>query len=409
MLKKNTEKVNIFEYLKQGVEEILLEDELKNILEQGKTLCVKAGFDPTAPDIHLGHTILLNKMRQFQDLGHTVSIIIGDFTAMIGDPTGKSKTRPKLSPNDILKNAKTYEQQIFKILDPLKTNLLFNSHWLNKLSSRDFIEIISKFTIARIIERDDFQKRIKSNCAIGMHELLYPILQGYDSVAINADIELGGTDQKFNLLVGRDLQKQSGLKPQIVMTLPLIEGTDGKNKMSKSLNNYIGVSEEPDAIFGKLMSISDELMWKYISLLSFKPKSVLKEWQNVVKDGVNPKEIKIEFAKEIVARFHNGQCADKAACDFEKKFRKKETPDEMITIELSITQNMLLANILKMADLVKSTSEANRLIKQGAIKIEGIKISNTDYLVKFGTSFVLQIGKIRFYKLNIAKNENNRG
>lgn len=352
--------------IKRGTEEILLETELVERLKTGKPLRVKAGFDPTAPDLHLGHTVLLNKLKHFQDLGHDVLFLIGDFTGMIGDPTGKNVTRQPLTQKEVMTNAKTYQDQVFKILDPKKTQVMFNSAWMKDKSAADLIQLAGKYTVARMLERDDFYKRYSSGEAIAIHEFLYPLLQGYDSVEMRADIELGGTDQKFNLLMGRELQKQYHQTPQIVITLPLLEGLDGEKKMSKSLNNYIGISESPDNMFGKIMSISDDLMWRYIDLLSFKTQVEIQQLKNAVQTGTNPRDIKIDFAKEIVTRFHDQQAAEQAHENFVKRFQKNQLPDNIQEINVKIDgPEILLANLLKEANLVASTTEARRMIENG--------------------------------------------
>ena len=401
-------KLNIFEILddiNQGVEEILVKEELEKKLASGKKLIVKAGFDPTAPDLHLGHTILINKLKQFQDLGHEVVFIVGDYTAMIGDPTGKNETRKVVTKEIIDRNAKTYQSQVFKILDPNKTQVKYNSEWLGKLSAKELIMLAGKCTVARMLERDDFSKRYTNNQPIAIHEFLYPLLQGYDSVEIKADIELGGTDQKFNLLMGRTLQKECGLEPQIVMTLPLIEGLDGVKKMSKSLGNYIGITEPPNEMFGKLMSLSDESMWRYIELLSFKSKETIKKWKNDISNGANPKDIKVEFAKEIVTRFHDAERATEAALAFERQFKNKLTPEDLELIEKAYAEMPRLTNLLKDLELVKSTSEAMRLIRQGAVKIDDNKILEVDYPLDFKTEYVIQVGKRRFCRVKLLEDK----
>jgi len=390
------------EIIKRGTVEILLETELKERLNSGKPLRVKAGFDPTAPDLHLGHTILINKMRQFQDLGHEVIFLIGDFTASIGDPSGKNITRPPLSQEEIIINVQTYTEQIFKIMDPQRTQIKFNSEWLQKLTSIELIKLASTYTVARMLERDDFNKRYHENRPIAIHEFLYPLLQGYDSFAIKADIELGGTDQKFNLLMGRELQKHFGQTPQIVLMMPLLEGLDGVNKMSKSLDNYIGINETPQDMFGKLMSISDDLMWRYFELLSFAPMAQINEWREETKTGLNPRDVKIKLALEIVERFHNKAAATKAHEDFVSRFTRGQMPDEIDEISLDITEGSIaLSNLLKQAGLAPSTSEAMRLIKQGGVKIDGQKIEDTGLRINKGTEHIYQAGKRKFAKINI--------
>lgn len=388
--------------IRRGAEEILLEDELKERLDSGKVLRIKAGFDPTAPDLHLGHTVLINKLRQFQELGHEIMFLIGDFTGMIGDPSGKNETRPPLTPEQVKQNAKTYEKQIFKILDRKKTRVMFNSTWMNKQTAADLIKLASTHTVARLLERDDFGQRFRQNQPIAIHELLYPLLQGYDSVEMKADVELGGTDQKFNLLMGRELQKHFGQKPQVILTTPLLEGLDGVKKMSKSFGNYIGIDEAPDEIFGKIMSISDKLMWRYFELLSFRSIKEIEEWKQAVKRGANPRDIKFKLAEEIVERFHDKKAADEAHENFIARFKKGEMPKDMPAVELEAKDGSLpIANLLKEAGLVQSTSDAIRLIKQGAVKIDGEKVNDVYLLIKKGTVRVYQIGKRRFAKVTI--------
>lgn len=389
--------------LKRGCDEVLVEAELVERLKTGKSLRIKAGFDPTAPDLHLGHTVLINKLRQFQDLGHEVLFLIGDFTGMIGDPTGKSATRPPLTRDQVIDNARTYEQQIFKILDPEKTLVMFNSSWMNEMSPADLIQLAAKHTVARMLERDDFNKRYNSGQPIAIHEFLYPLIQGYDSVAMKADVELGGTDQKFNLLVGRELQKHYGQKPQVVMTMPLLEGTDGVNKMSKSLGNYIGIDEAPDEIFGKLMSISDELMWRYFELLSFRPITEIEGFKEQIEQGANPRDIKFLLAEEIIARFHSEAAAIQSRENFIARFQKGAMPDDIEEKQLTaVDGEMPIANLLKEAGLVNSTSDAYRMIKQGAVKIEGEKVESRDLKIKAGTESIYQVGKRRFAKVKLV-------
>lgn len=390
------------ELLKRGTEEILLEDELRDKLKRGKPLRVKCGFDPTAPDIHLGHTVLINKMKEFQDLGHHAILLIGDFTAMIGDPTGKSATRPPLSFEEARENAKTYEEQVFKILDKDKTEVVHNSDWMNKKNATDMVRLAAKYNVARMLERDDFNKRFKSGQSIAVHEFLYPLIQGWDSVELKADIELGGTDQKFNLLVGRELQKEQGQNPQVVITTPLLEGLDGVKKMSKSLGNYIGVDETPDEIFGKVMSVSDELMWRYFELLSFRPILEIDGFKKEVQQGANPRDIKFKLAQEIVARFHSESDAQKAQENFIARFQKGAMPDEMPEIELPSQDGLLpIANLLKQANLTKSTSDAMRMIKQGAVKIDGERVSDAKLEITAGQTAVFQVGKRKFAKVTV--------
>ena len=387
------------EVIQRGVDEILPLDELKKKLEKNKPLRSKLGMDPTAPDLHLGHTVVMNKMRQLQDLGHEVIFLIGDFTGMIGDPTGKNVTRKPLSKKDILENAKTYSDQVFKILDKDKTKIAFNSEWMNKMSSTEMISLASKHTVARMLERDDFSKRYKGGQAISIHEFLYPLVQGYDSVALRADMELGGSDQKFNLLVGRELQKQANMEPQVILTMPILEGLDGVQKMSKSLDNYIGVDEDPDSMFGKIMSISDDLMWRYLELLSFESLETIASWKQEVENGENPRNIKFRLAEEIISRYHNIEQAKKAQQNFIDRFAKNQIPDEMD--EFTFSKGIKLANLLKDSKLVNSTSEAFRMIKQGAVKMDGEKINDKDLTPNEGTS-VYQVGKRKFARVTIS-------
>ena len=384
--------------IERGADEILPLDELKKKLQKNKPLRIKVGFDPTAPDLHLGHTVVINKMKQLQDLGHEIIFLIGDFTGMIGDPSGKNVTRKPLTKEEVLENAKSYEEQVFKILDKDKTKIAFNSEWMSKMSSADMISLASKQTVARMLERDDFSKRYKSGQAISIHEFLYPLVQGFDSVALQADMELGGTDQKFNLLVGRDLQKQSGKEPQVILTMPLLEGLDGVQKMSKSLDNYIGIDEAPDSMFGKIMSISDELMWRYLELLSFESLETIESWKQEVKDGENPRNIKFRLAEEIITRFHSKEQAKQAQQNFVDRFAKNQTPDEMD--EFTFSRGIRIANLLKDSNLASSTSEAFRMIKQGAAKIDGEKITNKDLEPQVGTA-VYQVGKRKFARVTI--------
>lgn len=386
--------------IRRGADEILVEKELIEKLESGKPLRIKAGFDPTAPDLHLGHTVLLNKLKQFQDLGHHILFLIGDFTGMIGDPTGKNVTRQPLTPEQVEQNAITYQEQVFKILDPEKTEVVFNSHWMNELSSADMIRLASNHTVARMLERDDFHKRYSNNQPIAIHEFLYPLIQGYDSVVLEADVELGGTDQKFNLLMGRELQKTYGKPAQCILTMPILEGLDGVQKMSKSLNNYIGINDSPKDIFGKLMSISDDLMWRYIELLSFRNVNEIDEWRQQVEQGRNPVEVKKEFAQEIVARFHDEAAAHAARDGFESQFKKGQLPDDIPEITLSVgTEGMAIANVLKEAGLTGSTSDAMRMIKQGAVKIDGEKVEDKSLLIRAGIEGVFQVGKRKFARI----------
>jgi len=386
--------------IQRGADEILVEKELVKRLESGKPMRIKAGFDPTAPDLHLGHTVLINKLRQFQDLGHEILFLIGDFTGMIGDPTGKSATRPPLTRESVIENAKSYQEQIFKILDPEKTQVMFNSTWMNEMTPADLIQIAAKHTVARMLERDDFSKRYASGQSIAIHEFLYPLIQGYDSVAMKADVELGGTDQKFNLLVGRQLQEAYGQKPQVVLTMPILEGLDGVQKMSKSLNNYIGINDAPDDMFGKLMSISDELMWRYFELLSFRSMTEIEQFKIDIEQGKNPRDIKFLLAEEIIERFHDRAAADKARENFIARFQKGKTPDEMP--EFSLSAALPVANLLKEAELVKSTSDAMRMIKQGAVKVDGEKVVDCKQVFPAGDTYVFQVGKRRFARVSIG-------
>ncbi|MCP5419700.1 MAG: tyrosine--tRNA ligase [Gammaproteobacteria bacterium] len=390
------------ELIKRGTEEILLEHDLADRLRETRALRVKAGFDPTAPDLHIGHTVLINKLRQFQELGHEVLFLIGDFTGMIGDPTGKNVTRKPLSREDVVENARTYQEQIFKILDPDKTRILFNSTWLSALQPAELIQLAAKYTVARMLERDDFSKRYASGQPIAIHEFLYPLLQGYDSVAMRADVELGGTDQKFNLLVGRELQKQYGQTPQVVLTVPILEGLDGVQKMSKSLGNYIGIRDEPGEMFGKLMSISDELMWRYLELLSFRPSSEIAHWRQEVEDGLNPRDIKIRLALEIVARFHSPTQAEAAHQAFIEQFRQGKLPEDMPELQVLAEGTLALPNLLKEAGLTASTSESLRMIKQGAVRIDGERVTDAALTLPQGSQHIYQVGKRRFARVKIG-------
>lgn len=391
------------EIIRRGTEEILLEEELLQRLKEGKPLRVKAGFDPTAPDLHLGHTVLLNKMRQFQELGHDVLFLIGDFTGMIGDPSGKNETRPPLTREQVEANAATYKKQVFKVLDPEKTKVLFNSEWMNKLTPVDLIKLAATHTVARMLERDDFHKRYTSGQAIAIHEFLYPLLQGYDSVAMQADIELGGTDQKFNLLMGRELQKHFGQKPQTVITLPLLPGLDGLKKMSKSLGNYIGIDEAPNDIFGKVMSLSDETMWLYFELISFKTLTEIQKFRREVEQGANPRDIKFLLGEELVERFYDRESAIKAREAFIARFQQGQIPDDMPEFSIKVeTEGMPLANILKNISLTASTTEAQRMIDAGAVKMSGEKVMSNIKLAQ-GASVILQVGKRRFAKVILVK------
>lgn len=388
--------------IQRGAQEILLEEELIAKLKEGKPLKIKAGFDPTAPDLHLGHTVLINKLRTFQQLGHEVIFLIGDFTGMIGDPTGKNITRKPLSKEDVLANAETYKEQVFKILDPSKTSIRFNSQWMEQLGSAGMIKLAASQTVARMLERDDFKKRYAGGQPIAIHEFLYPLVQGWDSVALEADIELGGTDQRFNLLMGRELQKGQGQRPQTVLMMPLLEGLDGVQKMSKSLDNYIGITDAPNDMFGKIMSISDELMWRYYELLSFRPATDITDFKQQVSDGTNPRDIKITLAKEIIARFHSTQDAEAAHHDFTQRFQKNAIPDEMPELDLDLpVEGLAIANLLKAADLVSSTSDAMRMIKQGAVKIDGEKVADSKLLLSAPGSAVYQVGKRKFARITL--------
>ena len=390
--------------IRRGSDEILPADELEQKLAAGAPLRVKAGFDPTAPDLHLGHTVLINKLREFQRLGHHVIFLIGDFTGMIGDPSGRSATRPPLTREEVKANAATYQRQIFRILDPDKTEIAFNSSWMDKMTAADLIRLASSHTVARMLERDDFEKRYKSGRPIAMHEFLYPLVQGYDSVALKADVELGGSDQKFNLLMGRQLQQAAGEPPQVILTVPLLEGTDGAQKMSKSLGNYIGIDEPAHEMFGKIMSISDALMWRYFDLLSFRSLAEIAVFRRGAARGDNPRDIKFKLAREIVARFHGEHAAKAAEADFIKRFSNNALPDNIAEIEIKVDNNGLaLANSLKAAGLVTSTSEAHRLARQGAVRIEGQRVADGRQVLPPGFSAVIQIGKRKFARLMLIK------
>lgn len=391
--------------IRRGVEEILVEAELDKKLLSGKQLTIKAGFDPTAPDLHLGHTVLINKLRQFQDLGHQVVFLIGDFTGLIGDPSGTSATRPPLTEEEVAANAVTYKEQIFKILDPERTVIEFNSRWMNQMSPVELIKLASRSTVARMLERDDFSKRYKSGQPIAIHEFLYPLIQGYDSVALEADVELGGTDQKFNLLMGRQLQEAFGQTPQVVMTMPLLEGLDGVNKMSKSLGNYIGIDEPPDEMFGKIMSISDELMWRYFELLSFRPTAEIDQLRDEIGAGRNPRDVKFELAREIVARFHGPGAGEKAQQAFIERFQKGRLPDEIPEKRIEVGEGLPIANVLKAAGLVQSTSEGLRMLKQGAVKVDGARVEDRGLVLKPGKDCVVQVGKRRIAKVLLESDE----
>lgn len=392
-----------YKELIRGCEEILPVDSLIDKLKKNRPLKIKAGFDPTAPDLHLGHTVLLNKLRQFQALGHEVIFLIGDFTATIGDPTGKNVTRMPLDKDAVLKNAETYQKQVFKILDAEKTTVVFNSAWLGIMSAADMIRLAQSYTVARMLERDDFSQRYRNGEPIALHEFLYPLIQGHDSVMLQADVECGGTDQKFNLLMGRELQKQAGQEPQVILMTPLIEGLDGVKKMSKSLNNYIGINEPSDAMFGKLMSISDELMWRYIDLLSFKSCDEIAIIKQAVQDGLNPRDVKIEFAKEIVTRFHSADEADHAHQAFTERFQKKEIPDDLEIFSIESEGPIRISQVLKITELTQSTSDAMRLMKEGAVKINGEKVMDPSASIELNAVYIIQVGKRRIAKVEIIE------
>jgi tyrosyl-tRNA synthetase len=398
-----TDTTEQLEIIKRGADELLVEQELVDRLRTGKPLRVKAGFDPTAPDLHIGHTVLINKLRQLQDLGHHVIFLIGDFTGMIGDPTGKNTTRPPLTREDVARNAATYKEQVFKVLDEDKTEIAFNSTWMNEFSSADMIRLAASYTVARMLERDDFGKRYRSGQPIAIHEFLYPLVQGYDSVALKADLELGGTDQKFNLLVGRELQRHWGMSSQCILTMPLLEGLDGVNKMSKSLNNYVGITEAPGEMFGKLMSVSDELMWRYIELLSFESLATIRKWKDDVAAGRNPRDIKVGFAQEIVARFHDQAAAAKALADFEARFKQGELPEDIPDFQVCAEGGEVgLAQVLKQTGLTASTSEAMRMIGQGGVRIDGEKVADKSLQLVKGSMVVLQVGKRKFARVTVG-------
>lgn len=389
--------------IKRGCDELLLETELKQKLALGRPLRIKAGFDPTAPDLHLGHTVLLNKMRQLQELGHHALFLIGDFTGMIGDPTGKNTTRPPLSREQVLENAQSYRDQVFKVLDPDKTEIVFNSTWMDQFSAVDLIRLAATHTVARMLERDDFGKRYMSNQPIAIHEFMYPLVQGYDSVALKADMELGGTDQKFNLLMGRELQKHYGQPAQCVLTMPLLVGLDGSNKMSKSLGNYVGITESPQEMFGKLMSVSDELMWRYLELLSFEPMSTITQWRAEVEQGRNPRDIKVLLAQEMVTRFHSRTAAEQALAEFEARFRQGVLPEDMPEVTVASTNGTIgIAQLLKQAGLVDSTSDALRMIAQGAVKLDGARIDDKALQLRAAAMVVAQVGKRKFARVTVG-------
>jgi len=391
------------EIIRRGCDELLREPELREKLAAGRPLRVKAGFDPTAPDLHLGHTVLINKLRQFQELGHHVLFLIGDFTGMIGDPTGKNATRPPLTREEVARNAETYTEQVFRVLDRSRTEVVFNSSWMDRMTAVDMIKLAASHTVARMLERDDFSKRYRANQPIAIHEFLYPLVQGYDSVVLKADVELGGTDQKFNLLMGRELQKNHGQPPQCILTMPLLEGLDGVNKMSKSLGNYVGIQETPAEIFGKLMSVSDELMWRYIELLSFESLETVRQWRAEVSAGRNPRDIKVAFAQEIVGRFHGGDATRAALADFESRFKQHEIPDDIAEVKLAADGSGLsIAAVLKQAGLTASTSDALRMLAQGGVKMDGEKITDKSLKLARGASVVLQVGKRKFARVIVT-------
>lgn len=391
---------HIMQQLLRGADEIIPQSELEEKLKAGRPLEVKAGFDPTAPDLHLGHTVLINKLRQFQKMGHNVTFLIGDFTGLIGDPSGKSVTRPALTEAEIKLNAETYQEQVFKILDPEQTKIRFNSEWMNQFSSADMIRLSARYTVARMLERDDFSKRYTANQPIAIHELIYPLVQGYDSVALDTDIELGGTDQKFNLLVGRDIQKAYGIPQQAILTVPILEGLDGVQKMSKSLGNYIAITDQPKDMFGKLMSVSDDLMWRYFELLSFRPLSEIEDFQKQIDAGANPRDIKFLLCDEIITRFHSAAASSAAKQDFIQRFQMNAIPDDMPEIAIDLGDGIAIANLLKQAQLCPSTSEAMRMVKQGAVKIDGEKVTDPRQIVTQAEAFVLQLGKRKFARIN---------
>jgi tyrosyl-tRNA synthetase len=391
------------ELIRRGCDELIVEDELAKKLATGRPLRVKLGLDPTAPDLHLGHTVVINKLRHFQSLGHQIQFLIGDFTGMIGDPTGKNQTRPPLTRDEILQNATSYREQAFKILDPDKTQILFNSEWSDKLGAEGMIRLAARYTVARMLERDDFGKRYRANQPIAIHEFLYPLMQGYDSVAMKADVELGGTDQKFNLLVGRELQRDFGQEPQVIVTTPLLEGLDGVNKMSKSLGNYVGIAEPAQEIFGKLMSISDNLMWRYIELLSFEPMDAIRRWRDEVNAGRNPREVKVLFAKEIVTRFHGAAAAREAATAFEQRFRHGQLPADMPQVTLAGADDGLpVVQALKQAGLTASTTEALRMIEQGGVRLDGARVEDRARRIARGETVVAQVGKRKVARITVT-------
>jgi tyrosyl-tRNA synthetase len=393
---------NDLQLIRRGADELIVEEDLARKLAKGKPLRVKAGFDPTAPDLHLGHTVVLNKMRQFQELGHHVMFLIGDFTGMIGDPSGRNATRPPLTPEQIAENAETYKSQVFKVLDPDKTEILFNSTWCTQLGASGMIKLAAKYTVARMLERDDFSRRFAEQRPISIHEFLYPLMQGYDSVAMKADVELGGTDQKFNLLVGRELQKHFGQEPQVILTMPLLEGLDGVNKMSKSLGNYVGIHDPAEEMFGKLMSVSDELMWRYVELLSFETMAVVEGWKRAVADGANPRDVKVRFAQEIVARFHDQASATRALEAFEARFRHGEIPQDIPEQVITVpAEGGSIAQVLKSSGVCPSTSEALRMVEQGGVKVNGEKVADKGLRLAAGATYILQVGKRKFARVSL--------
>ncbi len=389
---------------RRGTDEILLEDDLRERLKEGRPLRIKAGFDPTAPDLHLGHTVLINKLRQLQDLGHHILFLIGDFTGRIGDPSGKNATRPPLTPEDIERNAQTYRDQVFRILDPERTEVVFNSTWIEPLGAAGMVQLAARHTVARMLERDDFHKRYTEHQPIAIHEFLYPLIQGYDSVALRADLELGGTDQKFNLLVGRELQKQEGQPPQVIMTMPILEGLDGVQKMSKSLNNYIALQDPPEEMFGKLMSISDELMWRYFELLSLRPMHDIREARRDAEAGArNPRDIKFELGRELVDRFHGPGRGERAQARFVERFQKNALPEDLPEVTVSVpAEGLLLPNVLKAAGLVASTSEGRNMLRQGAVRIAGERVDDATRILAPGITAVIQVGKRRIARVRLA-------
>ncbi|MGE3678615.1 MAG: tyrosine--tRNA ligase [Burkholderiales bacterium] len=403
MVPRSVSPAEALELIRRGCDELIVEEDLMRKLQSGRMLRIKLGLDPTAPDLHIGHTVVINKLRHFQELGHQVQFLIGDFTGMIGDPSGKNQTRPPLSREQIQENARTYREQMSRILDPDKTVVMFNSEWSDKLGAEGMIRLAARYTLARLMERDDFSRRYKGGQPIAVHELLYPLMQGYDSVAMKSDVELGGTDQKFNLLVGRELQRDWGQEPQCILTMPLLEGLDGVQKMSKSLGNYVGISEPPAEMFGKLMSISDTLMWRYVELLSFEPVSVVRKWREEVAGGRNPRDVKAAFAAEVVARFHGGAAAKLAEAEFEARFRRGETPADMPEIRIPCAAGALsMVQILKQAGLTPSVSEAQRMIEQGGVKLNGERVSDKALKLARGESAVVQVGKRKFARIHLS-------